>query len=207
MCQPLDEPNKENSPFMFHQHEFHLHDSVGHLRSPELERATSKPIRFKLKRSDSEEQLLQGEMDAEYRDFLMYQRITTGMLSKMGKSDGAVFDPTLDSVIRTRHAITTAVPSSNSIKHDSQDLILQDIDSSTPPLSDFQYDPMDSSVLSPLTTNVGRAPSTSRSSPSQRRLTTTCSIRNHSNSSRATYTDNSMDDDRDENDDIFEMEL
>jgi hypothetical protein len=128
---------------MFHESHFHLVYGDSRLRSPELVRTASQPIRFKLKRSDSEEQLLQGALDAEYRDFLMYQRITTGMLSKMGTNDGAEIDPALDSVIRTRHSMRNDVDqNSDNAMHDPHDRILQDVNPSTPTLSDSSLPPL-----------------------------------------------------------------
>lgn len=200
MCQPFDEPNKENSDIMFHESHFHLVYGDSRLRSPELVRTASQPIRFKLKRSDSEEQLLQGALDAEYRDFLMYQRITTGMLSKMGTNDGAEIDPALDSVIRTRHSMRNDVDqNSDNAMHDSHDRILQDVNPSTPTLSDSSLPPL-------LRTYRIRA--TNRASPMRQGLTmTSCSMRNSPYRSSATYPDNKDLQYDDDDDGIFEMEL
>ena len=64
-------------------------------------RKMSDPIKFKMKRTDSEIQLMEDEEAAEYRDYCMFLRIAGGMLSQ--QNGGSDIGDSLDSVIRTHH--------------------------------------------------------------------------------------------------------
>lgn len=65
------------------------------------QRTMSDPIMFKMKRTDSEIQLMEDEEAAEYRDYCMFLRIAGGMLSQ--QNSGSDIRDSLDSVIRTHH--------------------------------------------------------------------------------------------------------
>ena len=66
-----------------------------------VERTMSDPVVFKLKRTDSEIQLLEAQEAAEYHDYCVFIRIAGGMLSR--QDCGSAIDRSLDSVIRTLH--------------------------------------------------------------------------------------------------------
>ena len=88
----------------------HLHTKAKQLNTPKppkAERKMSDPIVFKLKRTDSEIQLMEDQEAAEYHDYCMFIRIAGGMLSR--QDCGSAIDRSLDSVIRTHH------------RHDSND--------------------------------------------------------------------------------------
>jgi len=114
------------------QHRLHQSDatSMNHQEQycPKIERRKSEPINFKLERSESELQLHENEMAAEYLDYCMYLRIVAGMSNKSSKTTS--IDPILANVVRTRHSYNTMLDSNLNYSHDLD----KDLNVSTPAL-------------------------------------------------------------------------
>jgi hypothetical protein len=94
---------------------------------PKLEKQKSEPIRFQLRRTNSEHQLHENERAADYRDYCMYVRIVSGMAKDSPKTD-----PSLLNVIKTRHSYSNRSDSAIHYSHEEDNHEAQQV--STPNL-------------------------------------------------------------------------
>ena len=98
---PIDDID-EDKHALFHQSE---RSFFTQRQEKHHERQRSLPIRFELRRSESEIQLHEDERAAEFRDYCMYVRIVSGMASNSTlRSPDSPMDPSLANVIKTRNS-------------------------------------------------------------------------------------------------------
>jgi hypothetical protein len=110
----------ERASFRYHQSEKSDCTSMSQREEqeerPKLEKQKSEPIRFELRRSNSEQELHESERAAEYRDYCMYVRIVSGMAKDSPKTD-----PSLANVIKTRHSYSNRSDSAVHYSHEEYD--------------------------------------------------------------------------------------